>query len=183
MSKVNIWDKRFKLFIVEDDIKQAISECAKKINKDFEGVTDENCPIIVSVLNGAFMFTSDIAKEIHVPCEISFVKVSSYTNTSSNGKVKELIGLNRDITGRDIILTDDIIDSGLTMFTLKEQLLKQGARSVKVCGLIYKAHACTKDLKVDYACIEMNDNNFIVGYGLDYNEIGRQFKDIYILEE
>ncbi len=183
MKRVKAWDKTFIPHIDNNTIINSVKICAERINEKYSDATDETAPIFISILNGAFMYTSDLLKEITIPCELSFVKVSSYSGCSSDGVVKELIGLNRDITGRDVVVIDDIIDSGLTMIDVKRQLQGMNPKSISVTAFLYKINACTKDLHVDFPCITMEKNDFVIGYGLDYNGIGRNYPEVFILEE
>lgn len=183
MKNVVIWGKKFVPYINNDIINEAVCRSAAEINEYYKNATEENAPILISVLNGAFMYTSDLMKELNFPCEVSFIKVSSYKGDSSTGKVKEIIGLTKSIEGRDIILLDDIVDSGLTMKVLCEELRLLNPRSIKIAAFIFKSHTCDAAVKVDFPCITMTDSAFIVGHGFDFNEIGRNLKDIYILEE
>lgn len=182
-KKVVIWGKTFVPYISNARITKAISDSAAKINEYYKDAEDESAPIFISILNGAFMYTADLLREITVPCEVSFVKVASYKGEYSTGSVTELIGINHSIKGRDVIIMDDIVDTGYTMKELCKRFAEMEARSIKVAALIYKKHTCCSEVKVDFPCITMTDSAFIVGYGLDYNEIGRNLKEIYILEQ
>lgn len=182
MKRVTLWNKDFVPYISEEEILTSIRKSAEQINARFAGVDDKSAPIFISVLNGAFIYTSDLMKELNFPCQVSFVKVASYIGDESTGVVKEMIGLNTDIEGRDVVIVDDIIDSGTTMKQLVSQMIEAKANSVMVAALIYKKHVCREDLVVDFPCITMTDDAFIVGYGLDYDQLGRNFRDIYIAE-
>ncbi len=184
MERVKAWDKFFVPNISSETIEKSVKECAKLINSRYDGATNESAPIFVSILNGAFMFTSDLLKEITFPCKLSFIKVSSYDGLQSEGKLKEIIGINSDdVEGRDVIIVDDIIDTGLTMLEIKRQIMALGAKSVAVTAFLYKSNAAASELVLDFPCIITDKNEFVIGYGLDYNEIGRNLKEIYILEE
>lgn len=178
MHKVKIHDKYFEPFILFEKIEDAINSIATNINKDIEDIT----PIFLVILNGSFMFAGDLLKKIAVPCEVSFVKLSSYDGTKSTKKVKELIGFNEDIKGRSIIIVEDIVDSGNTLENVLGQLDRMGAGDVKIATLLFKPDAFEKSYKIDYIGIEI-PNDFIVGYGLDYNNQGRNLKDIYKIVE
>lgn len=178
MSRVKVLDKEFELSIPEEKLLQAIDQVAEKMNKDLEGKN----PLMVCVLNGSFMFASDLMKRITVPCEISFVKLSSYSGTGSTGKVKELIGLNEDIAGRTVVILEDIVDTGLTIINTVKQIEDMGPADVKVATLLFKPEACKRDVKLDYVAMDI-PNDFIVGYGLDYDGFGRNLKDIYTVVE
>lgn len=181
MRNVIIWGKKFVPYIENDTIQKAVRENAALINKWYEGATEENAPVFISILNGAFMYTSDLMKELNFPCELHFVKVTSYVGDNSTGKVTEVIGLNCSLEGRDVIIIDDIIDTGLTMKTLCEKLALEKPKSLRVGAFIYKSGTCCADLKVDFPCITLKESAFIVGYGLDYNGLGRNYKDIWVL--
>ena len=170
MDTIQIKDKRFKTFIPEADILKEVARVANEINHDLEG---EN-PLFLSVLNGSFMFTADLMKHLTIPCEISFVKLASYAGTASTGKVKELVGLNEDISGRTVVIVEDIVDTGLTMQRLLETL--------KARNLLVKPDKLQVDLDINYVAMNI-PNDFIVGYGLDYDGFGRNYRDIYTVVE
>lgn len=174
MKKIHVRDREFTVSIPEAAIMQRVAQVAEQINNDLK---DEN-PLFLAVLNGSFMFAADLLRGISIPCEISFVRMASYEGTSSTGKVKELLGLNEDISGRSIVVVEDIIDSGLTMKHLLQTLQQKGPKQVKVASLLVKPGNLKVDLDVSYCCFEI-PNNFIVGYGLDYDGYGRNLRDIY----
>lgn len=178
MKKVTVKDKEFRLFIPHEKIKEAIKQVANQINRDLEGLN----PLFIVVLNGAFMFAADLFKEIEVSCEVSFVKLSSYSGTQSTNTVRELIGLDENVNGRNVILLEDIIDSGLTIAYTVQKLKNLGAADVKIATLLFKPDAFKKDYHIDYVGMEIS-NKFIIGYGLDYDEHGRNFPDIYQIVE
>jgi hypoxanthine phosphoribosyltransferase len=175
MDKIKIKDKEFEKSIAYEEIKKAIREVAENINRDYEG---EDTPLFLSILNGAFMFTADLFKELSINSEVSFVKFSSYRGTSSSGKVKELIGLNEDLSGRHVIIMEDIVDTGLTINNVIRQIESYNPKDVKVATLLFKPDACVEEVSLDYVGMEI-PNEFIVGYGLDYDGLGRNLKDIY----
>ena len=175
MKRVKLHDKEFEISIKHDDIQTAIGVMAQKIRRDMKG---ENIPVFLSILNGSFMFTADLLKQMDFNCEVSFVKLSSYSNTSSTGEVKELIGLNTDIKGRTVIVVEDIVDSGTTLEELVKALEKYAPKQIKVASFLLKPDAYKKDIPIDYVGIRI-PNDFIVGYGLDYNELGRNLRNIY----
>lgn len=184
MNNITIDTLNFVPYIKSEEVLKSIKKSSEKINNLYKDIaTKENHPIFISILNGAFMYTSDLMKEINFSCEIEFIKVSSYHKTESKGGIESIIGLKSNIENRDIIILDDIIDSGLTMKTIVETFAKQSPRSIRIGALIFKPGNCKMDLKVDFPCITMEESNFIVGYGLDYQGIGRNLKDIYILEK
>ena len=176
MSRVKIKDKTFETSIPEAEILKSIQAVADRINKDMEGKT----PIFLAVLNGSFMFAADLMKMVTIPCEISFVKLASYEGTSSTGKIKKMIGINTDLTGRNVIIVEDIVESGLTMQNMLDQLKEHNPASVSICTLLLKPEKLTVDLDIDYTVMEI-PNDFIVGYGLDYDQQGRNLRDIYTL--
>lgn len=176
MSRVTIKDKTFETSIPESEILQRVKAVAARINKDMEGKN----PLFLAVLNGAFVFAADLMREITIPCEISFVKLASYQGTTSTGKITEVIGINEDLTGRDIIIVEDIVDTGLTMKRMVETLGTRKPASIHICALLVKPDKLQVDLNIEYAAMEI-PNDFIVGYGLDYDQQGRNLKDIYTL--
>lgn len=178
MKRIQLLDKQFALSIPASDIKKALWEMAEKMNKELR---DKN-PLMICILNGSFMFSSDLMKLIDFPCEISFVKLSSYDGMGSTGKVKQLIGLNEKIEGRTVVLLEDIVDTGVTIENLMNQLEAEKPKDVKVATLLFKPDACKKDVKLDYVGLEI-PNEFIVGYGLDYDGYGRNLPDIYTITD
>ena len=139
-------------------------------------------PLFLAVLNGSFIFAADLLRMITIPCEVSFVKLASYQGTMSTGTIKEVIGINEDISGRTVIIVEDIIESGLTMKRMLETLGTRNPESIHICTLLMKPEKLTIDLDVEYAAMEI-PNDFIVGYGLDYDQQGRNLRDIYTLVE
>ncbi|WP_289105914.1 hypoxanthine phosphoribosyltransferase [uncultured Bacteroides sp.] len=174
MSTIRIKDKSFTTFITEDKILKEVSRVADEINRDLEGTE----PLFLSVLNGSFMFTADLMKRISLPCEISFVKLASYEGTSSTGKVKELVGLNENIEGRTVVIVEDIIDTGFTMQRLVETLRSKNPKDIRIATLLVKPDKLQVNLDIDYVAMNI-PNDFIVGYGLDYDGKGRNYRDIY----
>ena len=179
MEKVTLFDKTFKTFIPYDKIMKAVDDVAEKINEDFRGCQD--IPVLLCVLNGSIMFTAELMKRIDFNCEIVSVKLTSYEGTSSTGTVRQAMGLTGDIRGRRVIIVEDIVDTGNTIVSLKQILADAGACESRVCTLLFKPDSYKKDIPLDYVAIQI-PNDFIVGFGLDYNELGRNFKDIYILD-
>ena len=176
MSIVKIKDKTFETSISEADIKTRIKEVAACINKD---MADKN-PLFLGVLNGAFIFAADLMREVTIPCEISFVKLASYQGITSTGKVHEVLGINEDLTGRHIIVVEDIVDTGRTMKQMIESLGTRNPASVSICSLFVKPDKLEEDIEIKYPCFSI-PNDFIVGYGLDYDQQGRNLKEIYTL--
>lgn len=171
---ISIKDKQFQLFIEQQAIEQGIKRVADQINRDLEGKD----PIFLAVLNGAFMFAGELMKEVSVPSEITFVRLASYQGTTTTHKVQEVLGLNESIKGRHVVIVEDIVDSGNTMVALLAQLQQHEPASVKIATLLFKPAALQNDLSPDYVALEI-PNDFIVGYGLDYDGYGRNLKDIY----
>lgn len=176
MSTIRVLDKEFAPSIPAEEIMQQVRRVAGEINKDYEGQQ----PLFLVVLNGAFVFAADLMREISVPAEVSFVKLASYEGTSSTGTVREVIGLNTDITGRPIIIVEDIVESGITMAHMIETLKKQNPKSIDICTLLVKPEKLEVKLDIRYTAMEI-PNDFILGYGLDYDGLGRGLKDIYTI--
>lgn len=176
MSTIRVHDKEFAPSIPAEEIMQQVRRVAEEINKDYEGQE----PLFLVVLNGAFVFAADLMREISVPAEVSFVKLASYEGTSSTGTVREVIGLNTDITGRPIIIVEDIVESGITMAHMIETLKKQNPKSIDICTLLVKPEKLEVKLDIRYVAMEI-PNDFILGYGLDYDGLGRGLKDIYTI--
>ena len=178
MSIVKIKDKTFRTFIPEDQIAERVKAVAERINKD---LADKN-PLFLAVLNGSFIFAADLMRDITIPCEISFVKLASYQGTTSTGVIKEVIGLNEELAGRTVVILEDIVDTGFTIKRMIETLGTRGPESVHVCTLLLKPGKLQVPLNVEYVAMEI-PNDFIVGYGLDYDQQGRNLRDIYTLVE
>lgn len=176
MSTIRVHDKEFAPSIPAEEIMQQVRRVAEEINKDYEGQQ----PLFLVVLNGAFVFAADLMREISVSAEVSFVKLASYEGTSSTGTVREVIGLNTDITGRPIIIVEDIVESGITMAHMIETLKKQNPKSIDICTLLVKPEKLEVKLDIRYTAMEI-PNDFILGYGLDYDGLGRGLKDIYTI--
>ncbi len=178
MKTIQLKDKTFRINFTSEEILKQVNRVASEIDRDYADKT----PLIIVVLNGAFMFASDLMKAMDINCEISFVKLSSYEGTQSTEKVKEIIGLNQNIEGREIIIVEDIVDTGITMENLLADLHKMKPNSIRVATLLYKPESFRKDFKIDYIGLSI-PNDFIVGYGLDYDQLGRNLSDIYIITE
>lgn len=175
MKRVKILDKEFELFIPYEKIRSVIEEMADKMNKE---LADEN-PLFLCILNGSFMFAAELFKRIDfVESEISFVKLASYEGDQTTGKVKQLIGLNEEIEGRTVVVLEDIVDTGITINNIQEQLAKMNPKEIKVATLLLKPDALQKEVDLEYVGLEI-PNDFIVGYGLDYDGYGRNLIDIY----
>ena len=176
MSTIKIKDKTFEVSLPEAQIKARIKELAQQLSRELEGKN----PLFLGVLNGAFIFAADLMREMTIPCEISFVKLASYQGTTSTGTIKEVIGINEDLSGRTVVIVEDIVESGLTIKRMMEQLGTRNPASVQVCTLFFKPDRLKEDLKLDYVAFSI-PNDFILGYGLDYDQQGRGLKDIYSL--
>lgn len=171
---ITIKDKQFELFIGQEIIERGIRRVARQINAELEGKN----PVFLAVLNGAFMFAGELMKEVSLPSEITFVRLASYHGTTSTNQVREVLGLNESIEGRCVVIVEDIVDSGNTMVALKKELEKCHPAEIKVATLLFKPAALRQPLQIDYVALEI-PNDFIVGYGLDYDGYGRNLKDIY----
>ena len=180
MEKIKLFDKTFKPFIENERIVKAIDAVATRVNNDFNGC--EDIPVVLCVLNGSIVFTGELLQRLTFPCEVVSMKLSSYQGTKSTGTVLNVMGLTGNVSGRRVIICEDIVDTGNTIVALKEMLLDKGATDVKICTLLFKPGVYKKDVEIDYVAMEIPDA-FIVGYGLDYNEIGRNYKDIYVIDE
>ncbi len=174
---IQIHDKSFELFIGSDEIKSEISSLGKALNKDYSGKE----LVFIVILNGAFMFASDLMKVVDLPCEISFVKVSSYQGMNSSGRVDELIGLSTSIKGKHVVLVEDIVDTGITMDKLFTLLHVEEPESIEIASLLYKPEAHKGTHVPKYIGFSI-PNSFVVGFGLDYNEQGRNLPEIYQLK-
>ena len=173
---IQVKDKTFAISIPESEIKQQIKRVAAEITRDYAG----RQPVFLAVLNGSFIFAADLLREVDLPCEISFVKLASYQGTSSTGEIREVIGLNIDITDRPVIIVEDIVDTGLTMAHMLDTLKGHNPASIDICTLLLKPTKLHVNLDVRYCCKEIPDD-FVVGFGLDYDGFGRNTKDIYTI--
>ncbi|MCX6267728.1 MAG: hypoxanthine phosphoribosyltransferase [Bacteroidetes bacterium] len=174
MTKVQVRELTFEKFIGKEDIDVAVQKVADDINRDYDGKN----PLLLAILNGAFIFASDLMRKITIPCEISFVKFASYSGTTTTENVKELIGIDEDFTGRHIIIVEDIVDTGITMDKLLGDVKGKNPADIKVACFCFKPDAFQKDFPIDYVGLKI-PNDFIVGYGLDYDGYGRNLPDIY----
>jgi hypoxanthine phosphoribosyltransferase len=176
--EIKLHDKHFVPFISAQEIDFAIATMAAQVEADF---TDET-PVFVGVLNGAFMVVSDFMKHYKSPCEVSFIKMASYEGTASTNEVKQLIGINQDLSGRTVIVIEDIVDTGNTVEELKILFKNKGVKHFKIATLFFKPEAYKKDIKLDYIGIRI-PNKFIVGFGLDYDGLGRNLPEVYQLKD
>ena len=178
MNRITIKDKTFETSMPEAEIKNRVKELAQQMSRDLEGKN----PLFLAVLNGAFIFAADLIREMTIPCEISFVKLASYQGTTSTGTIHEVIGINENLSGRTVVIVEDIVESGLTIKRMMEQIGTRNPASVQVCTLFFKPERLKEDLKLDYVAFEI-PNDFILGYGLDYDQQGRGLRDLYTLVE
>lgn len=177
MQTVTLHDKSFELFISEQQIHEAVSVLSKKINTDYAGKN----PLFLGILNGSFLFAADLFRQINGNPEISFLKMASYDGTATTGKINELIGLNEDISNRHVIVIEDIVDTGITLEKIINDLQTKKPESIAIATLLFKPAAYQKSIPVNYVGLEVA-NDFLVGYGLDYDGLGRNLKEIYKLK-
>ena len=175
---IHLHDKTFEPFISSEEINFAIANIAKQMDDDFF----EDVPVFLGVLNGSFMVMSDLMKHYRGMCEVSFVKMASYEGTQSTNTVKQLIGLNENLEGKTVVVVEDIVDTGNTIEELKAILKEKKVKHLKIATLFFKPEAYKKDIKIDYVGIRI-PNKFIVGFGLDYDGLGRNLPDVYQLVE
>ena len=174
MTKVQVQELFFEKFISTEEIEAAVQKVADDINRDYDGKN----PLLLAILNGSFIFASDLMRKLTIPCEISFVKFASYDGTLTTSKVKELIGVGEELSGRHIIIVEDIVDTGITMEKLLQDIGEKNPVDVRIACFCFKPDAFEKDFLIDYLGMRI-PNDFIVGYGLDYNGFGRNLPDIY----
>ncbi len=175
-NTIQVKDKKFAVSIPKEKILTEVKRVAAEINRDYAG----RQPIFLAVLNGSFIFAADLLREVTLPCEISFVRLASYEGMGSTGEIREIMGLSVDVTNRPVIIVEDIVDTGLTMAHMLETLKKHNPGSIDICTLLLKPGKLQVNLDVRYCCMQI-PNDFIVGYGLDYDGFGRNTKDIYTL--
>lgn len=175
---IQLHDKQFVPFISAKEIDFALTKLVAQVEDDFGDET----PIFIGVLNGAFMVVADFLKKYKKPCEVSFIKMASYEGIETTNTVKELIGINQDLSGRTVIIIEDIIDTGNTIEELKKMFKERNVKHFKIATLFFKPDAYKKDIKIDYIGIRI-PNKFIVGYGLDYDGLGRNLAEVYKLAE
>jgi len=178
MKEIRILDKKFRELISEKALQDRLDELAGKISSDFAGRE----VVFLGILNGAFLFAADLFKRINLQARISFVKLASYEGTSSSGTIKELIGWNEEIKNKSIVIVEDIVDTGNTLERIVDELLIRKASEIRVATMLFKPDAYTKDITLDYVGFEIPDN-FVVGYGLDYDGYGRNLPSVYTLFE
>ena len=177
MNGINLKDKTFEIFIPETEIAAMVHSVANAINN-----SRIKNPLFIAVMNGTFLFAADIMRKITIPnTEISFIKLSSYSGTETNGEVSELIGISDNISGRNIVVLEDIVDTGITLEKIIKLLKKENVADIKVATLLFKPNAYTKDIHIEFIGKSI-PNDFVVGYGLDYDELGRNLPHIYKLK-
>ena len=176
MSLITVHDKTFETYLPEAQILQRVKEMADAINEDYAGKK----PLFIAILNGSFMFASDLFKQLTIDAELCFIKLASYKGMKSSGKVVTSIGLEEDLFGKDVVIVEDIVDTGKTLHNFLPKLMHQQPRSLKIAALLHKSEATAFPLHLDYIGFDIPDK-FVVGYGLDYDGLGRNFKEIYQL--
>jgi hypoxanthine phosphoribosyltransferase len=176
MPVIRVHDKSFEIYLSEEKIQKRVKELAASINKDYAG----RRPLFIAILNGSFMFASDLFKHLEIEAELCFIKIASYKGMKSTGKVITSIGLEEDLFGKDVIIAEDIVDTGRTLHWFLPKLLHQQPKSLKIVTLLHKPEATEYPLTLDYIGFEI-PNKFVVGYGLDYDGLGRNIKEIYQL--
>jgi hypoxanthine phosphoribosyltransferase len=176
MSRIQVHDKAFEIFIPNEEIQEEIKKMADDINRDYDGKR----PMFIAILNGSFMFAADLFRYLKVEAEICFIKLASYKGVSSSGQVITAIGLDIDIIGRDIIILEDIVDTGKTLSEFLPKLMHHQPASLKIAVLLHKPEASQYSIPIDYLAFTI-PNKFVVGYGLDYDGLGRNYKDLYQL--
>ncbi len=178
MDRIKLHDKTFKVMIPASEIDAAVDRVANALNERYKGRT----PVFVGVLSGAFLFLSDLVRKVTFNNQVTFVKISSYEGTESSGEVKQQLGVDCDIEGRDVILVEDIVETGHSMNYLLDYIKSRKPASISICTLFFKPDKFLYEYKIDYTALSIG-NEFIVGYGLDYNQLGRNLKDIYVVDE
>lgn len=178
MNVITVRDKEFVSYLTEAQIQQRIAELAAELENDYKGKN----PLFIGILNGSFMFTADLMKNLSIDCEVAFIRLSSYAGMESTGSVKQVLGLQDNVFGRHIVLLEDIVDSGLTMEQTVAFFEDRGPKSVEISSLLFKPDNLVKNIRLKYVGFEIPEK-FVVGYGLDYNGHGRNLKDIYQLKE
>ncbi len=179
MNSITLHDKTFVPFISYSDLMAATDKVSERLNAAHR--EDKKPPILLCVLNGAIMYTAELMKRLDFQCELMTIKLSSYSGTSSTGHINIVYDIASDIRGRDVIICEDIIDTGATIKFLRNHLKEKGADKIEICTMLFKPDIYKEDIKIDYAAMEIPPR-FIVGFGLDYDELGRNLKDIYVLK-
>jgi hypoxanthine phosphoribosyltransferase len=174
MSQIKVHDKSFEVYLSEQVIQKRVKEIAEQVNKDFAG----HRPLFIAILNGSFMFAADLFKHLSIEAELCFIKLASYKGMKSSGNVVTSIGLEDDLFGRDVIIVEDIVDTGKTLHNFLPKLMHQQPKTLKIASLLHKSEATTYPIHLDYIGFDI-PNKFVVGYGLDYDGLGRNLKEIY----
>ena len=174
-SHITVHNKAFRPYMPAGELAEAVEALASRLNSDYA----DRRPLFVVVLTGAFMFASDLLKHITIPCEIVFIRVASYEGTESTGSVREILGLREEIEGRHLIIVEDIVDTGTTMHHLLPTLRAKGPASVEIATLFFKPESLRHELTLNYVAKQI-PNDFVVGYGLDYDGLGRNLPDVYV---
>lgn len=174
MSTVKVHDKQFEVYLSEAVILERVKALAEQISQDYAGKK----PLFIAILNGSFMFASDLFKQLHIEAELCFIKLASYKGMKSSGNVVTSIGLEDDLFGKEVIIVEDIVDTGKTLHHFLPKLMHQQPKSLKIATLLHKSEATTYPLSLDYVGFDI-PNKFVVGYGLDYDGLGRNLKEIY----
>ena len=177
-NKIKLHDKNFRVLISAEEIDKAVTRVAEQLDERYKGRT----PIFLGVLSGSFLFLADLVRKVHFDSQMAFVKISSYVGTESSGKITQQFGVDFVIEGRDIIIVEDIVETGHSMTYLLDYLKAKNPASITICTLFFKPEKFLYEYKVDYTALSIG-NEFIVGYGLDYNQLGRNLKDIYVIDE
>ena len=177
-NKIKLQDKTFRVLISAEEIDKAVSRVAEQLNVRYAGKT----PVFLGVLSGSFLFLADLVRKVNFESQLAFVKISSYDGTESTGNVKQQFGVDFDIEGRDIIIVEDIVETGHSMNYLLDHLRRKNPASISICTLFFKPEKFLYEYDIDYTALSIG-NEFIVVYGLDYNQLGRNLKDIYVVEE
>ncbi len=175
-KRIKVLDLTFETTITQEKIKGEVTRIAAEMNQDLA----QKNPIFLGILNGAFMFASDLFKQITIPCQITFLKLASYEGTQTSGTVKQLIGINQDLKDRTVVILEDIVDTGITLDTIIRQLSGYQPKEILVATMLHKPDALQKEVKLDYVGFEI-PNEFVLGYGLDYNGYARNLPEIYTL--
>ncbi len=175
-KRIKVLELTFETSISEEKITKEVTRIASEMNQD---LANKN-PIFLGILNGAFMFASDLFKQISIPCQITFLKLASYEGTQSSGTVKQLIGINQELKDRTVVVLEDIVDTGITLDTIVRQLSGYEPKEILVATMLHKPDALQKEVKLDYVGFEI-PNEFVLGYGLDYNGYARNLPEIYTL--
>jgi len=176
MPVIKVHDKSFETYLSEETIQQRVKELATAINKDYAGKR----PLFIAILNGSFMFAADLFKHLTIEAELCFIKLASYKGMKSSGKVVTSIGMEEDLFAKEVVIVEDIVDTGKTLHRFLPKLLHQQPKSLKIAALLHKAEATEYPLTLDYVGFNI-PNKFVVGYGLDYDGLGRNLKEIYQL--